>query len=69
MYDIEQQPATRKPARKPKRKPLPPACNVCHGKPWIYVLNTSYGHVEADRCDCERGKYLREADRKREAAI
>ncbi len=65
MYDIEQQPATRNPARKPKRRALPPGCSMCRGFPW---LSGSLGDV-AQRCSCPRGQWYREADRKREAAI
>ncbi len=63
MYDLEQQTAPRKPARKAQRRVIPPYCAICNGKPWLVTGNPERRAVE--RCTCERGQFFRAADARR----
>lgn len=44
-------------------EPLPPGCVKCSGSGW----QVDEGQNGARRCDCARGRYLREKDRGRVA--
>ncbi len=64
MYDIEQQPATKRPARKPKRRALPPGCFTCKGQAWVA---SGFFMARCPETTCERGQWYRARDRERQA--
>lgn len=72
MFDVEspfkpyRHKDTPKPRRgilKPPRAPLPSGCGECSGRPWVTVI--SKGIAYSQRCQCERGDYLRAKDAER----
>lgn len=58
----------RKGLARPEESDIPRGCSRCSGSPWVTV-DLPNGISCAGRCDCPRGIWYRQKDRKQERVV